>query len=156
MKRILILIVILVFLAQLSSQAQTKTTGIFPKGKLTAANFTGKVWVQPLVPQDSIFNLVAGSVTFEAGARSYWHTHNAGQILLIIDGIGYTQQEGKPVRIIQKGDVITCPPNVAHWHGASSESSMTHVSLNPNADNGVVIWLRPVTDQQYNGPKDNH
>jgi quercetin dioxygenase-like cupin family protein len=156
MKRILILIVSLVFLAQLSSQAQINTAGIFPKGKLTAANFTGKVWVQPLVPQDTIFNLVAGSVTFEAGARSYWHTHNAGQILLIIDGIGYTQQEGKPIRIIQKGDVITCPPNVEHWHGASPESSMTHVSLNPNADQGVVTWLRPVTDQQYNGPKDNH
>lgn len=148
--------IVFVCLVQLRSQAQTQTTGIFPKGKLTAANFTGNVWVQPLVAKDSVFNLVAGSVTFEAGARSYWHTHNSGQILLVIDGTGYTQQQGKPIRVIKKGDVITCPPHVEHWHGASPESSMTHVSLNPNADKGVVTWLRPVTDQQYNGPKENH
>jgi quercetin dioxygenase-like cupin family protein len=156
MKRILILTIVLVFLVQLSSQAQTKAAVIFPKGKLTTANFTGNVWVQPLVPIDSVFNLVAGSVTFEPGARSYWHTHNAGQILLVIDGTGYTQEKGKSIRIIQKGDVISCPPNVEHWHGASSDKAMTHVSLNPNADKGVVTWLRPVTDQQYNGAKDNH
>lgn len=156
MKKFSILIVTLVFMIQLGSQAQTKPETIFPKGKLTTANFTGSVWVQPLVPKDSVFNLVAGSVTFEPGARSFWHTHNAGQILLIIDGIGYTQEKGKPIRVIRKGDVITCPPNVEHWHGASLESAMTHVSLNPNADKGVVTWLRPVTDQQYNGSKENH
>lgn len=156
MKRILILTLVLIFVVQFGSQAQTQTEIIFPKGELTAANFTGNVWVQPLAPKDSIFNLVAGSVSFEPGARSYWHSHNAGQILLVINGTGYTQEKGKPIRIIQKGDVITCPPNVEHWHGASPGSAMTHVSLNPNADKGVVTWLRPVTDQQYNGPKENH
>jgi quercetin dioxygenase-like cupin family protein len=156
MKRIIIITIASVFLFQLSSRAQSNTGTIFPKGKIIPANFTGTVWVQPLVPQDSTFNLVAGNVTFAPGARSYWHTHNAGQILLVTDGTGYTQEKGKPIRVIHKGDVIICPPNVEHWHGASSGSSMTHISLNPNADKGVVIWLRPVTDQEYNGPKGNN
>lgn len=143
-----------VFLFQLNGLAQnTADQSIFPKGTKTAANFTGTVWVQQLVPKDSIFDLVAGNVTFEPGARSYWHTHNAGQILLVIDGTGYTQEKGKPIRVFHKGDIITCPPNVEHWHGASAESSMTHISINPNADKGVVTWLRPVTDEQYNGLK---
>ena len=153
MKRIIISAVAFFFLMPPGSQAQSKTETIFPQGKITAANFTGTVWVQPLVPQDSTFNLVAGSVTFTPGARSYWHTHNAGQILLVTNGTGYTQEKGKPIRIIHKGEVVTCPPNVEHWHGASPGSSMTHISLNPNADKGVVNWLRPVTDQEYNGPK---
>jgi quercetin dioxygenase-like cupin family protein len=148
MKRFFMLTAAFFFL-QLSSNAQEP---IFPKGKLTTANFTGTVWVQPLVPKDSTFNLVAGSVTFAPGARSNWHTHNAGQILLVIDGTGYTQEKGKPIRIVHKGDVIICPPNVEHWHGAAPGSSMTHISLNPNADKGVVTWLRPVTDAEYNGP----
>jgi quercetin dioxygenase-like cupin family protein len=154
MKRTCMITAVLICLFQLSSKAQTNWAGaLFPKGKLTVANFTGTVWVQPLVPKDSTFNLVAGSVTFSSGARSYWHTHNAGQILLVTEGIGYTQEKGKPVRIIQKGEVITCPPNVEHWHGAAPGSSMTHISLNPNADKGVVTWLRPVTDAEYNGQK---
>lgn len=155
MKRILIITAILILL-KTSTHAQNKTPGVFSEGKLTSANFTGKVWVRPLLPQDSTFNLVAGSVTFSPGARSYWHTHNAGQILMVIDGTGYTQEKGKPVRIIHKGEVITCPPNVEHWHGASPGSVMTHISLNPNADKGVVTWLRPVTDTEYNGPRENN
>lgn len=153
MKRLFIITSIFAVFFQLGAYSQAKKTGIFPEGKLTAANFTGKVWVQPLLPQDTIFNLVAGSVTFSPGARSYWHTHNAGQILMVTNGTGYTQEKGKPIRIIRQGDVITCPPNVEHWHGASTGSSMTHISLNPNADRGVVTWLRPVNDQEYQSPK---
>jgi 4-carboxymuconolactone decarboxylase len=152
-KNIIIITLAVLFLFQLCSLAQTKDTAtIFPKGKVVAANFTGNVWVQPLVPQDSIFNLVAGAVTFSPGARSYWHTHNAGQILLIIDGTGYTQEKGKPIRVIHKGEVVICPPNVEHWHGASPGSSMTQISLNTYADKGVVNWLRPVTDEEYSSP----
>jgi quercetin dioxygenase-like cupin family protein len=156
MKPIIIVAVASICLFQLSSRAQNITGAIFPKGKKALANFTGAAWVQPLVPQDSTFNLVVGSVTFEPGARSYWHTHSAGQILLVTDGTGYTQEKGKPVRVIHKGDVIICPPNVEHWHGASPGSAMTHIALNPNANKGVVTWLRPVTDQEYKGVKNNN
>jgi quercetin dioxygenase-like cupin family protein len=154
MKRIIIFTTTCLLFCQLINHAQTNDYEVvFPKGNLTKANFTGNVYVQPLLAQDSTFNLVAGSVTFEPGARSYWHTHNAGQILMVISGTGYTQQKGKPIQVIHKGEVITCPPNVEYWHGASPGSHMTHLSLNPNADKGVVKWLKPVTDQEYNGEK---
>lgn len=149
-KGLFVLTLPLVMLFQSASHAQgAGETAIFLAGKQVTATFTGKVWVQPLVLQDSTFNLVAGSVTFSPGARSYWHTHNAGQILLVTAGTGYTQERGKPVRIIRKGEVIVCKPGVEHWHGASAGSAMTHVSLNPNSDRGVVNWLKPVTEDEY-------
>ena len=155
MKRFLIVTVALISLLQYSSRAQTAASGtISPVGTKAQANFTWTVWVQTLVPNDSTFHCVVGTVTFEPGARSYWHIHNAGQILLIIDGTGYTQEKGKSIRVVQKGDTIICPPNVEHWHGAAPGSSMTHISIIPNADKGVVTWLRPVTDQEYNSTKE--
>src|SRR6218665_3213743 len=108
MKKQIIMIAAFALLFHLNSLAQTAAKPIFPQGKLTAANFTGKVWVQPLVQQDSVFNLVAGAVRFSPGARSYWHTHNAGQILMVLDGVGYTQEKDKPIRVIHKGEVVTC------------------------------------------------
>ncbi|MDB4904448.1 MAG: cupin [Mucilaginibacter sp.] len=157
MKKITIITIVSICLFHLASRAQNTTSGaIFPKGTQATANFTGIVWVKTLVPIDSTFRCVVGTVTFEPGARSYWHTHNAGQILLVTDGTGYTQEKGKPIRVVHKGDTIICPPNVAHWHGAAPGSSMTHISIIPNADKGVVTWLRPVTDQEYNGPRGNN
>jgi quercetin dioxygenase-like cupin family protein len=153
MKRFMILTLASILMMQINVYAQKIDGGPFQKGKKVTATFTGTVWVHPLVAKDSTFNLVAGSVTFEPRARSFWHTHQAGQILLITDGVGYTQEKGKPIRVIRKGEVITCLPDIEHWHGASSDRSMTHISLNPNADQGVVTWLQPVTDAQYNGQK---
>jgi quercetin dioxygenase-like cupin family protein len=75
---------------------------------------------------------------------------------MVTRGTGYTQQKGQQLQVIHKGEVITCPPNVEHWHGASPGSSMTHISLNPNADKGVVTWLRPVTDDEYHSLKRNN
>jgi quercetin dioxygenase-like cupin family protein len=153
-------IFILVCLSNLEGNAQTGKKAsedknlIFPKGhKAPAANFTGTVWVSMLVPNDSIFNCSIGNVTFEPGARSNWHSHPAGQILLVTDGIGYYQEKGSLVRLIQKGDVVTCPPNVEHWHGASPKSSLTHIATNPNTQKGVVVWLKSVTDKEYNSFK---
>jgi len=157
MKRITFITIISLFLFHMRSMAQSiPSDAIFPNGTKTTANFTGTVWVKTLVPLDSTFKSVVGTVTFEPGARSYWHTHNAGQILLVTDGTGYTQEKGKPIRIVHKGDTIICRPNVEHWHGAAPGSSMTHISIIPNADKGIVNWLGPVTDQQYNGPKANN
>jgi quercetin dioxygenase-like cupin family protein len=148
MKPLLLLFSAMILLFTSSSKAQSGR--IFPKGQRgPATTFTGVVWVTPLVPNDSTFHCLVGNVTFEPGARSYWHTHQAGQILLVIDGEGYTQERGKPVQLLHKGDVITCRPGVEHWHGATPNSSMTHVSINPNAENGVVTWLKPVTDAEY-------
>ncbi|WP_375434950.1 cupin domain-containing protein [uncultured Hymenobacter sp.] len=127
---------------------------IFPKGtRVPAANFTGVAYLTPLVKDGPPYNCVMGSVSFEPGARSNWHTHPAGQILLITDGLGYYQEEGRPVRLLHKGDVIQAQPNVKHWHGASPKQAMTHISVSPNSDKGVVTWLQPVTDKEYNNYK---
>jgi quercetin dioxygenase-like cupin family protein len=124
---------------------------IFLKGQLAPAEFfTGNAWVTGLVDNDSVFTTAAGSVFFEAGARSNWHLHPAGQILIVTDGVGYHQIQGQPIEVIRKGDVVKCPPDVVHWHGASKESSMTHIYIVPNTEKGIVEWMEPVTDEEYN------
>ncbi len=122
----------------------------FPRGdRAPAEYFTGTAWLQPLVPDSRMFNVVIGNVTFEAGARNNWHTHPGGQILLVTDGIGYYQEKGKPIRIIRKGDVIQIPPDIVHWHGASHDHAMTHIAISTNTEKGIVAWLERVTDEQY-------
>ncbi len=123
---------------------------LFPKGNLgPAANFTGNAYNLGLVPTDSVYTTLVGNVYFEAGARSNWHTHPSGQILIIIDGEGYHQIEGRPRQTMKKGDVIKCPPGSKHWHGATENSSLTQMYIVPNTEKGIVTWLEPVTDDQY-------
>lgn len=131
--------------------ATENQNAIFPKGDSAPADyFTGQAWIKPLVPKDDTFNTVIGNVIFEAGARNNWHTHPGGQILIVTDGIGYYQEKGKPIQVIRKGDVITIPPGLVHWHGASADSEMTHIAVNPNTQNGVVNWMERVTEEEYN------
>jgi quercetin dioxygenase-like cupin family protein len=128
--------------------------GPFPKGeRAPAAYFTGVVYVSPLVKDDPTFTTVSSNVTFAPGARSHWHTHAAGQILLVTDGVGYYQEKGQPIRLLRKGEVVQAQPGVEHWHGASPKQGMTHISLNVNTEKGIVDWGRPVTDQEYNSFK---
>ncbi|KAA6440877.1 cupin domain-containing protein [Dyadobacter flavalbus] len=127
-----------------------KNTSIFPRGqRVPANNFTGKAWVQQLILPDSAFNIPVGNVTFEAGARTYWHSHPGGQALLALDGVGYYQEKGKEIQVLRKGDTIKCPPNTPHWHGASPETGFTQIAITPNTSSGRVNWLQPVTDQEY-------
>jgi quercetin dioxygenase-like cupin family protein len=137
--------------AQVPKQSATaKTNAIFPKGELgPAQNFTGKAWAYSLVANDSTYNTLVGNVYFEPGARSNWHIHPAGQMLLITDGVGYHQIQGQPRQTIRKGDVVKCPPNVMHWHGASPTSGMQQLYIIPNTEKGIVKWLHPVTDEEY-------
>ncbi len=124
---------------------------IFPKGdKAPAEYFTGTAWIKPLVANDTMFNTVMGNVVFEPGARNNWHTHPGGQILIVTDGVGYYQEKGKPIQLIKKGDVITIPPDLVHWHGASPDSEFTHIAISTNAQRGAVDWLQPVSDEEYN------
>jgi quercetin dioxygenase-like cupin family protein len=130
----------------------TDSGTVFPQGqRAPSANFTGTVWVQQLIEPDSAFNIPVAHVTFEPGARSYWHSHPGGQVLLAIDGIGYYQEKGKPLRILRKGDSVKCPPNIPHWHGASPTVGFWQVAVTPNTPNGRVRWMGPVTDAEYRG-----
>ena len=114
-------------------------------------NFVGNVFVTAMVSSDSLFNTQMSSVTFEAGARSNWHYHLSGQILVITDGTAYYQEEGKSKQILTKGQTVKCPPNVKHWHGASPHGPMTHLGLTPNVEKGGVVWLEKVKEEEYKG-----
>lgn len=130
---------------------QNKPNFIFQKGELgPAENFTGKAWNVGLVENDSVYNTVVGNVYFEPGARSNWHRHPSGQILVITDGIGYHQIKGQPRQTLKKGDIVKCPPNVEHWHGASPDTGMLQMYILPKTEKGIVTWLQKVTDEEYN------
>ncbi|WP_108425345.1 cupin domain-containing protein [Flagellimonas amoyensis] len=125
---------------------------IFPQGqKGSPKTFTGNAYNYGLVMMDSTYTTLVGNVYFEPGARSNWHIHPAGQILIITDGEGFHQIEGQPKEILKKGSVVKCPPNTKHWHGASPDKGMQQLYIVPNTEKGVVEWMEAVTDEQYNG-----
>lgn len=111
--------------------------------------FTGGVRVDPLVEAPEPARVRAASVTFEPGARSAWHTHPLGQNLIVTSGRGYVQSWGGPVRIIEPGDVVWCPPNEKHWHGAAPHTAMTHIAIQEALNGKVVEWMEKVTEEQY-------
>lgn len=124
---------------------------LFSKGsKMVSNNFTGEVWLNTILQPDTTFHATIGNVTFSPGARSNWHFHPSGQILLVMDGMGFYQEKGKPKRMIRKGDMVTCEPNIIHWHGATQTSTLTHIAMSPNLEKGNVVWLEKVTDEVYN------
>ncbi len=123
---------------------------IFQKGEQTSADyFTGKAWLNVLVPKDETGSYTIGDVAFEPGCRTNWHTHPAGQILLVTNGKGHYQEIGKPSRLITKGDVVVIPSHIEHWHGATKDSHFTHIAITNITPKGPVEWLRPVTDEEY-------
>ena len=136
----------------LRAQAQTADSG-FPRGELsTARNHTGNIWLSELNVGDSTFDPGIAMATYDAGARLDWHIHPGGQVLLITEGTGYYQEKGKPIQIVHKGDVIKCPPGVEHWHAASPKSSFAYIAVTPT-QKGKTIWLKPVSDEEYNSVK---
>jgi len=147
--------VLVATLFQITLKAQTMNTkdnqtGIFPKGEKATQNFTGNAWVKTLVANDDTLTTIISNVEFEAGARNYWHTHPAGQVLICTAGTGFYQEKGKPIQTLHAGDVVKIQPGTEHWHGASPTSSFTHIAINVNTEKGVVNWLKPVTDEEYN------
>ncbi|MFV5685652.1 cupin domain-containing protein [Flavobacterium sp. GB2R13] len=137
----------------MNSTAKSEQHPIFPQGdKANPDYFTGNAWVKLLVTENE-FNSVIGNVIFEAGARNNWHTHPGGQILIVTDGIGYYQEKGKPIQLIQRGDVIKIPADVKHWHGAAIDSPLTHIAITAVTPKGAVDWLERVTDEEYNSYK---
>lgn len=111
--------------------------------------FTGRVRVDPVWPANEHINASGGLVTFEPGSRSAWHTHPRGQRLLVVAGVGLTQEWGKPVQEIRPGDVVWCPPGVKHWHGAAPSTGMSHVAIAESIDGAAVAWMEQVRAEQY-------
>ena len=132
------------------TETELQKSNIFPKGeRITNENFTGTAYLQLLMEADSLNSISVGNVTFEPGARSKWHSHPAGQILLVTDGVGYYQEKGQLKKILRKGDVIECPPNTPHWHGASADTAFVQVATT-GREKGETYWMEKVTDEEYN------
>lgn len=126
------------------------STTIYPKGdQLSKEWFTGNAFLEPLVAKDRNNEFSAGSVTFEAGARTNWHTHPKGQVLLVIEGMGFYQEKGKLAQPLKKGDVVNIPENVEHWHGATATETLVHIAITNYKEDIQVTWLQPVTDEEF-------
>lgn len=125
----------------------------FAKGEINPYSefFTGITHLSRLVANDNIWNSSIANVTFDAGARTNWHKHSGGQILLVTAGEGRYQEKGKEIQIIKKGDVVKIPPEVVHWHGAAPDSEFAHISIEPNLPDNLTTWLESVTDEEYRG-----
>ena len=132
-----------------AADQQIILAGAQPSAVGPADYFTGRVRVDPVWPANGGINASGGLVTFEPGARSAWHTHPAGQRLVVVSGVGLTQEWGKPIQEIRPGDVVWCPPGVKHWHGAAPTTAMTHLAVTGTADGKNVTWMEKVTDEQY-------
>ena len=112
--------------------------------------FTGSVRLEPLFDQKEKITKGAGAlVTFEAGAKTAWHTHPAGQTLIITTGLGWVQREGGPIEEVGPGDVVWFSPNEKHWHGASPKKAMSHIAIQEEKDGKVVEWMEKVSNEQY-------
>lgn len=111
--------------------------------------FTGQPVIDPLFAETDYSSVTAGVVTFPPGARAAWHTHPAGQMLVVTSGVGWVQTRGEERQEIRAGDVVRIPPDIEHWHGASAENSMTHIAIQEAVDGSAADWLSHVTDDEY-------
>jgi quercetin dioxygenase-like cupin family protein len=130
---------------------EVKRVGSQASAKGPDEYFTRNVRIDPLFEAPNPARLLAASVTFEAGARTAWHTHPLGQTLIVTYGCGWVQSEGGPKHEIHPGDVIWCPPGEKHWHGATTTTAMTHIAIVERLDGKAVDWMEKVSDEQYQG-----
>jgi quercetin dioxygenase-like cupin family protein len=107
--------------------------------------------MDPLFPVTAPARGAGNAVTFEPGARTAWHTHPLGQVLIITIGCGRAQREGGPIEEIRPGDVVVFAPGEKHWHGAAPTTAMTHVAIQEALDGKAVEWMEKVSDEQYQG-----
>lgn len=124
---------------------------IFGKGEKNPYGkfFTGQTYLQKMMKDDTTFTTNIANVVFEPGARTNWHSHTAGQILLVLDGEGRYQEKYGEIRILKKGDVVEIVPDVIHWHGAAPDSWFVHVSITPDGANNKTTWMEPVNNEEY-------
>lgn len=111
--------------------------------------FSGEVKVSMLFKSSSWREFSGALVEFSKNARSAWHTHPAGQTLIVTEGEILTKIPGQAASIAKKGDVISCPPNIRHFHGASDTSHGSHIALTQEKDGKNVNWQELVSDEEY-------
>jgi quercetin dioxygenase-like cupin family protein len=128
---------------------EIKRAGSQHSAKGSSDWFTGAVRIDPLFQAPDPALVRVGSVTFEPGARTAWHTHPLGQTLIVTAGCGWAQREGGAIEEIRPGDVVWFSPGEKHWHGATPATALTHIAIQEKKDGKVVDWLEQVSDEQY-------
>jgi quercetin dioxygenase-like cupin family protein len=123
--------------------------GSQPSGRGSSENFTGSVRRDPLFQTSEPARIAGSLVTFEPGARTTWHSHPLGQILIITSGCGWVRSWGGPVEEVRPGDVVWFAPGEKHWHGATATAAMSHVAIVEHLDGKTADWMEAVTDEQY-------
>jgi quercetin dioxygenase-like cupin family protein len=162
--RSLLAAVVFLLALQTGSKALSQTSPTSSQISITSKNkqsvtagshewFTGNVQVRALFAPAGQSRTSGGQVTFQPGARSAWHTHPFGQVLIITDGTGCIQEWGGPVREMHKGDVIWIPAGVKHWHGATPATAVTHIAIQETEKGSAVTWMEQVSDEQYHQSK---
>jgi quercetin dioxygenase-like cupin family protein len=131
-----------------------KRSGAEPSRQGPAEYFSGSVRIDPLFDAPDPARVRSARVTFEPRARTAWHSHPLGQILIVVSGTGLAQRWGGPIEEIRPGDVIWFPPGEKHWHGAAPTSSLTHIAIQEAINGSAAEWMEHVTDQQYGARRD--
>jgi quercetin dioxygenase-like cupin family protein len=114
-----------------------------------AENFTGKVTITGQFQRPEPSRVSGAIVHFEPGARTAWHKHPLGQTLIVTEGVGLTGIEGGDVLEFQAGDILWCPPDRKHWHGATPTSAMTHIAIQESLNGSPVTWMEHVAEAEY-------
>jgi quercetin dioxygenase-like cupin family protein len=140
----------------LASGANAESTVISPNGARPTVNgpeaiFSGSVTVEPRYEPNEHTSNSGALVAFTPGARSAWHSHPAGQVLIVQSGVGWIQEEGGRKREIKPGDVVWTPPGVKHWHGATATTGMSHLAITNTIEGRNATWMEKVSDKQYDG-----
>ena len=111
--------------------------------QLRTGTFTGTVYGDPVLPDTA--GVLINSVSFAPGARTHWHSHDGGQVLIVTSGRGLVYDREGRGSAISVGDVIFIEPGIEHWHGAAPDSYMVHMAISLQGHD----WLEPVSDADY-------
>lgn len=117
-----------------------------------AEYFTGRATITGQFQRPAPSRIGGALVRFEPGARTAWHTHPLGQTLIVTEGVGWTQIEGGPKLEFHAGDILWCPAEHKHWHGATPHGAMAHYAIQESLNGSPVTWMEHVTDEEYLAP----
>jgi quercetin dioxygenase-like cupin family protein len=126
-------------------------SGTAPSNPGPADWFTGTVRIDPMFAAEDPGRVAGAHVTFEPGARTAWHTHPAGQTLIVTFGRGRVQRAGGAVEEVSQGDIVWFPAGEKHWHGASPDTVMSHIAIQESIDGSAVTWMEHVSQADYLG-----
>lgn len=138
--------------AELEKQVKIQRSGSQPSRPGPEEYFTGKVRIDAPFAGSEPARVGGGTVTFEPGARTAWHTHPLGQTLIVTQGRGWIQLWGEEIQEMNQGDIVWIPEDVKHWHGATPDTAMTHIAIAESLNGSPVDWMEKVSDAQYHKP----